>query len=73
MAYYLDSGSEMERLSEGDQLFVAQFDLLVDLSLIDDQFGFHRHKVAVVCELVVRQILGQQVGHLTGPPVDVLL
>ena len=67
------SGAEVERFSEGGQLLLAQFDLVVDLALVDDQFGFHGDEVAVVGELVVGEVFGQEVGHLAAAPVDVLL
>lgn len=66
------SGTQMERLSEGGQLLFAQFDLVVDLALVDDQFGFHSDEVVVVSELVVAEVFGQQIGHLAAASVDVL-
>ena len=69
----MDFGSDMEGLLEGSQLLLAQFDLVLEFALVYDQFGFHSDKVRVVVELVLTQVLGQQVGHLSASSIDVLL
>ena len=69
----LDPDPDVEGLSECGELFLAQFDLLVEFALVHDQFGLHGDKVGVVGELVVGQVFGQEARHLPTPPVNVLL
>lgn len=54
-------------------LLLAQLDLVVQLPLLDEEGGLHLHKVLVVLELLLREVIGQDVQHHALPSIQVLL
>lgn len=62
-----------EAVNQAFQLLLPQFDLILQLALLDDEGGLHLHKVLIVREAVVLQVVRQDVVNHTLSAVQVLL
>lgn len=66
-------GPQVQALFEAFKLLFPKFNLLLQLSLFNDECRFHLHKVLVILELLLRQVSGDHAEHQLLPAVHVLL
>lgn len=66
-------GPQVQALFEAFKLLFPKFNLLLQLSLFNDERRFHLHKVLVILELLLRQVSGDHAEHQLLPAVHVLL